>query len=133
MAKIRAWLHLTTSNDLVDFENISNKLQISPTLTRRKSDFPIQSVKAGYAGNEWLYEIRKECDVISTVIDEMQGAFEKNIDILRELCCLYCLEVSVDIIIHTVGGYLPEIILKDNNIKFFSDINADVGFDIYID
>ena len=131
MDKIEVKFCLTTSDDTVDLNYISEKLQITPTRIRRKADFLVKSIGLEIPINEWLYAVESECDVVSKVVYIIQNIFEKKKDILNELCNHYCLKVKVNIIIHMEDECLPEIVLTQDNLKFFSDINAEIALQVF--
>lgn len=45
----------------------------------------------------------------------------------------YALELSVTIVVEMEVGSGPELVLTKENIAFLALVNAEVGFDLYID
>lgn len=134
MPKIKVSLFLTTKNDNIDFEYISKRLDIEPTYTRKKSDFPIQSIKLGFAKNGWVIHTNRDYSFsVSDQVEKIQNMFIGKEHIVCELCKKYSLKVTLEIVIEMEEGNPPEIVLSPENIKFLSQINARLAFDIYIE
>ena len=122
---------LSTENNFVDFDEITERLGISEYKIRKKSDFPIQSVNAGLSVNEWSFNIKEECRAVSDMIDKIRDILDNKEDTIEDLCKKYGLNVTLTVVAEEEKYGYPEIFLTKENIKFLTGINAEIGFDIY--
>ena len=126
-------LCLVTYNDDVDFDAITESLDVLPSNMRRITDFPMQSINLGVAENEWVVSIENnECLAIWKPVKQLQIMFQNKESLIKEICKKYDMKAILVIVINMEEGNGPEIVLSQENIKFLSDIGAEVDFDIYI-
>lgn len=135
MSKVKVFFCLSSIKDNIDFKIITEKLKIKPTSVRKKSDFPKQSIDLGIALNEWIICTKNDdcCMSISKKIDNIQNLFFGKEDCLKTLVKDYELTCTFSVIINVEKNEYPEMFLTKENIKFMSQINAEIGFDLYID
>lgn len=134
MSKIQVFFCLSSIKENIDFKMITEKLKIKPTNVRKKSDFPKQSIDLGIALNEWIVSTKNDyCVSISKKIDDIQNLFFGKEDCLKTLVEDYELICTFSVIINVEKDEYPEMFLTKENIKFMSQINAEIGFDLYID
>ncbi len=122
---------LSTQNDFVDFDEMTKALEIAGCRTRRKTEFPLQSVKAGVAANEWSFDIKGNCRSVSGMIDKMQAVIKGKETSIIGLCRKYDMDAVFTVVIEEDKDGYPEIFLTKENVKFLNSINAEIGFDIY--
>jgi hypothetical protein len=133
MANVEISICFTTYDDNFNFIKLTEALDIMPSKVRKRLDFPAQSINSGIATNEWVMSIRKEnCSSVSEILDQVQQIFNNKEYLIIELCKRYDLSITVSIVIDMEEGNGPEIVLSKENIKFLSNIDAEVGFDVYI-
>lgn len=119
--------------DVLNFNDITSDLNVFPTKIRYRDEFPEISKKMGFAKDEWIYSTqKKECNSISTQIDELEKTFENSADKLNEVCKRYSAKITITIMIEAEVGGHPELFLTRENIKFLSSIDSEVGIDPYI-
>ncbi len=91
---------------------------------------------------ETIENLQKEelNEVIGSVEEARPIQFEKIMKLLlgkeiiiKEICSIYNLDTFFEINIFMENGDRPEMILTKDIISFLASINAEVGFDLYID
>lgn len=88
----------------------------------------------GIAKDGWLLETKKEeCKAVSIQLNKLQKILSSKLDVIEKLCKKYFLETSITIVVEMEAGDGPELILSKDNVAFLSSINAEIGFDLYID
>lgn len=120
------------ASDYADLEKISTALNLIPSKSRKKNEWPQVSIDAGIAYDMW--EIDTEL-ITSMNVDE---ECKKLIDILKGkenivkfLCKEYNMRVHIEVVIHMHNVNTPQISLGRETIAFLAMINATIGFDIY--
>lgn len=132
MPKIKVSFYMAGDN--VELNAITEELNLQPTKTRRKSEWPRASILAGLARDIWELELEKEeCKAVSIQMNKLQEILFSKVDTIKKLRTKYSLETSVTIVIEMENGDGPEVVLLNKNIEFLSLIGAEVGFDLYID
>ena len=132
MSKIKVDFYLTGSE--VNLDSITQALGIIPTKIRKKNEYPFKSQEAGMALDLWqLSTGKEECKAVSLQVDMLQKVLSQKVQIINKLCEEYMLEASVTVVIEMEAGDGPEIVLTKENINFLSSLNAEIGFDLYID
>lgn len=127
--RIKTMLCLTKHE--FDLEAVTHELGIIPTTARRWEEFPPQSIAAGVAETEWVYEIeQKNCRSVSIVFRRLMDVFQDR-QKLMQVVEKYQLKVDVVIVIQMINGDSPLILLEKEEIDFLSEIRADLGFDLY--
>ena len=107
---------------------------IQPTRTRKKADWPIGTVKAGFAVDFW--EIRteeEECKAVQWQFEKIMKELIGKTETIKELCHEYNLKAGFVVVVKAEVGDFPEMVLTQEIISFVASINADIGFDMYID
>ena len=132
MPKIKVGFYMAGNN--VELNAITEELNLQPTKTRKKNEWPQASISAGLARDIWELETEKEeCKAVSIQMNRLQGVLFSKLDTIKKLKEKYSLETSVTIVIEMEKGNGPEIVLLKENTEFLSLIGAEVGFDLYID
>ncbi len=132
MPKVRVDFYL--SGDNADLDDITERMELIPTSSRKKMEWPQASINAGIAKDAWLYEMEKEeCKAISKQLNKLQEILSPKTDVIRDLCNIYSLKASITIVVEMECNDGPEFVLTQNNIAFLSSINAEIGFDLYMD
>jgi hypothetical protein len=116
-----------------DFEEISNKLLLTPTRTakkgQRRSGRPDD--KRIWTGNFWGYErVTKSNDYIGDHIAEfINEIILPKKDIIRELSAI-C-EIEFSIVQYMYHGCNPGFCLDNSQLKILTEIEAELNVDIY--
>lgn len=132
MPKVKADFYLT--GDEVDLDSITQTLGISPTKMRKKNEYPLKTQEAGMALDLWqLSTGKEECRAVSLQLDKLQDMLLPKVEIINKLSKEYTLEASMTIVIEMETGAGPEMVLSSKNIHFLYLIDAEIGFDLYID
>ncbi|MCB6200463.1 DUF4279 domain-containing protein [Extibacter muris] len=115
-----------------NLRKISEVLDLIPTRSRRKSEWPQPSIDAGIACDSW--ELSTEQSTSMSVDTECK----KLIDMLKgkensilSLCEEYQMDVHVQVVIHMNNNRTPAIFVEKETVTFLAMVNADIGFDIY--
>jgi len=129
---MRTHIYFCLTGENFDFEEITKIMGVTPTLTRRKDEFPQQSIAAGVACAEWILELEeKNCTAISIVFDNLYNILKDKTIIINNLCNEYDIKAWFEIVVHTKEENGPELVLTRENIKFASSLNAGIGFNLY--
>ena len=133
MPVIQATFSISASGGELDLEEVSRRLGVSPTRTRRKADFPPQTP----AQTSWSLEVKEENAfsvgaVLDKLIRRLAGDYplEAAKKIVR-LCEEFDAEASLEIVIHMRNGDSPEVRLFSAQLLFAAAIGAEIGFDLY--
>lgn len=134
---------LTMSGNNVDLDEISEKLDISPTRTRSLDDWPDAIKNPVYELPEYLrprftWELNtgySHCRLVRNKFDELLGCLEGKEYVINSLREQNDLEVSFTVGIHAQHDQcnLPELFLTNKIVTFAASTNADIGFDMYLD
>jgi len=120
-----------SGNDF-DLDKVTHMIGISPTETRIKDDFPLQSILAGVAKTEWCIDLKEDhCIAISVLFEKMLEKLKDKETVIREACQNFQLSADFVLIIHTQGADRPEMLLPREAISFAAAINAEIAFDLY--
>lgn len=120
--------------DDVELNAITEELNLLPTKMRKRDEWPHASIVAGLARDTWELQTEKEeCKAVSIQMNKLQSVLLPKVDVINKLVKKYLLEISVTVVIEMEAGDGPEVVLAKENIDFLSSINAEVGFDLYID
>lgn len=132
MPKVKVSFYLT--GESIPFENLTEQLEVSPSSSRRKQDWPQPSILAGIAVDTWEYHTQKE-DVlsVSTQLDKIEKVFGDKVEIIQTLIEKYSLKSSITILVETEYSDFPEMVLTKENLFFLAAIKAELGFDFYVD
>ncbi|MBC1210557.1 DUF4279 domain-containing protein [Listeria booriae] len=128
LPKVRAGFYLIGDDFNLDY--VTEKLNVSPTSTRTKNDFPVSRM----AHTSWELETEKGfrkavCWQIEKLLDKLRG--KENI--ISELCNELNLEAIFTIVVNMESGDGPELVLTKEIVSFIGAVNAEIGFDLYID
>lgn len=130
--KVKVSFYLT--GDDAELDVLTEEIGIIPTKVRKKIEWPQVSISMGIAKDVWLLETEKEeCRAVSIQLDKLQKRLYPKLDVILELCKKYVLETSITIVVEMETGDGPELILSRDNVAFLSLINAEIGFDLYVD
>ncbi|MGN9163744.1 DUF4279 domain-containing protein [Tissierellaceae bacterium HCP3S3_D8] len=128
LPKIRVSFYL--SGDMLNTDNVTKRINIIPTETRQKEDFPIKE----FGSNYWLLETKKEsCKAVSWQFDKILEKLHEKEEIINQICKEYDAETGFVVTVFMENGDGPELVLTREIISFLASINAEVGFDLYID
>ena len=129
----RIKINFYMSGNNLNLDIITKRIGIEPTKVRKRTEWPQASISAGIAKDTWLLQLNdEECKAVSIQLDKLQYLLFSKVPIIKELSKEYLLEVSVTVVIDMEKGDGPELVLSPSNIKFLSLINAEIGFDLYI-
>ncbi len=110
--------------------DITNEIQIVPTKTREKDSFPIKELAKTF----WIIETDKEsCKVVSWQFEKLIKILIGKEKIINQICSKYRIKTEFCVTIWMENGDKPEMVLTSEIISFLACINAEVGFDLYID
>jgi len=113
---------------------ITDSIGINPTCVRKREDFPKASIDCGVAHTFWKWEtMREKSYAVSNQMEEMLQSISGKEKRINELCKKYKLETIIVIIIHMRRNNPPEMVLSKEIVAFIASINAEIGFDMYID
>ena len=118
------------SGDDFDIDVITNEIGIKPTKTRKKSECPVVATALTY----WRLSTEdNECKVISWQMEKLIKLLDGKEAIITNICNRLNLEASFTIVVEMENGDGPELVLDKHILKFLSCIDAEIGFDLYID
>lgn len=118
--------------DEFDLEFVTNKLGINPTRARKRCDFPQPSIDAGFATDEWSYEVReKNCDNIAVPFNKIYNLFREKVDDINNLCNDINIIADFTVIIYTKTGNTALNCISKEILSFVASIHAKIGFDLY--
>ena len=130
---VKAIFYITSSKNEFDLGEVSRRLGVTPTRTRRKADFPPQAP----AQTSWSLAVKEENAssagaVLDKLIRRLAGDYplEAAKKIVR-LCEEFDAEASLEIVIHMQSGDSPEVRLFSAQLLFAAAIGAEIGFDLY--
>ena len=133
MPVIQTTFSISASGGELDLEEVSRRLGVTPTRTRRKADSPPQTP----AQTSWSLEVKEEnAFSVGAVLDELirrlagENAFE-NVEKLCTLCSDLAASPRFEIVIHMQSGDSPEVRLFSAQLLFAAAIGAEIGFDLY--
>ncbi len=128
LPKIRVDFNLL--GDDFDLGIVSKEMGMEPTSTRRKEDCPV----AITAVTCWRVSTKdSECKAVSWKMKEIIKLLEGKEGVVRGLCERYRMQTSFTVVVEMENGNGPELVLDEETISFLSRIQAEVGFDLYID
>ena len=113
---VKAIFYITSSKNEFDLGEVSRRLGVTPTRTRRKADSPPQTP----AQTSWSLEVKEE------------NAFE-NVEKLCTLCSYLAASPRFEIVIHMQSGDGPEVVLSPKQVLFAAAIGAEIDFDLHCD
>jgi len=126
--KIKVSFCLAGDNDNLD--EITKLMEINPTKQRKKEDCPIMQ----FALTTWNLSTEKEyCKAVYWQFDKVLEKLKGKEEIINEICKKYNFEASFTVVVEMLVGNGPELVLTRDIISFASSINAEIGFDLYID
>lgn len=109
---------------------VSEILQIEPTKIRRKEEYPLPQT----ALTTWKLSTKKEeCKATCWQFEKLMKLLEGKERLIIGLCERYELTASFTVVVEMEAGHAPELVLTQDIILFIAAINAEVGFDSYID
>ena len=132
---------LSIEGQKMDFQNINNTLELSPTSVRTADEWP-EALKNQAANlpielqprDIWTFEIEKEyCLAVSQRFDEFLERFSKKETSIKELCQQSNFRTAITVVIEIKDDEKPEIVLTPEISSFASQIGAEIGFDIYVE
>ena len=101
------------TSDFADLERISEVLNLTPSRSRRKNEWPQASIKAGIAYDSWeinteqiaSMSVDEECNKIIDILEGKEGA-------IQLLCKEYNLKTHFEVVIHMKNTETPAIHLE---------------------
>ncbi|MDF2474383.1 MAG: hypothetical protein K0R21_2165 [Anaerocolumna sp.] len=128
LSQIEVSFLLTSNEDYID--NITEKLSIIPSKVRKKESYKVKEfARASWELSTGLVNSR----AISTQFDTIKQILCGKEELINIISQEYNLEVFFIVTIHAVIGDGPEVVLPREIVKFASQINAEIDFDIYYD
>jgi hypothetical protein len=116
--------------DEFNLDNVTKKMNIMPTDTREKKDCPVKQ----FAYTTWSLRTEKDsCKAVSVQFERIMKLLLGKEKIINEICNTYNSNVIFEIGIFMENGDRPEMVLTKEIILFLASINAEVGFDLYVD
>lgn len=116
--------------DKFSLNDVTNEMQIVPTKTREKDSFPIKELAKTF----WVIETDKECcKAVTLQFEKLIKILSGKEKIINQICNKYEIKAEFCVTIWMENGDKPEIVLTNEIISFLASINAEVGFDLYID
>lgn len=120
------------TSDSGNLEKISEVLNLTPSRSRRKNEWPQVSIEAGIACDSW--EINTE-QITSMSVDaecnKMIDILKGKEEVIQSLCKEHSMSTHFEVVIHMKSSETPAIYLEKETVTFLATINADIGFDIY--
>ena len=121
-------------------EKVSTKLGMTPDEFRTKDDWP-DAIKNAIdlpshlrPRTGWSIDVKREsCCAVSDQFEKMMDLFKGKESMINELCEELNLSTAFVVVIEMEGGDRPEMVLTKEIVNFISSINAEIGFDLYID
>lgn len=119
-------------------EELTEKLNISPTEIRRIDDWP-EAIKNNpnlpeelHPRNCWCICCEKEfCEQIEIPVRKILEQIKGKEQILYRFCEKNSLKKSLCITIHAEAMHLPDMTLSSSIISYLGKIGAEISFDIY--
>lgn len=127
---IKIKFYLTGEN--LNFDEISFVTGLKPDIIRKKSEWPLGTIQAGFSKDTWMYEVKEETSwAIATQIEKLYRLLDPKVDALEKLINQYTLKVTVAVIIEMEAGCQPEMLIEYKHLQFLSQIHAELCFDLY--
>jgi len=128
LEKTQVMVEFYMVGDEFDVDIVSSLLQIKPTETRQKEDFPIKE----FAKVEWSISTNyQESKAISCQFERLLAQLSSKHEIINKIKSTYNLECGFNVVIKIINDEQPEMVLTRECINFASKINAEIGFDLY--
>ena len=116
--------------DEFNIDEVTAQMKIEPTETRKKEDFPIKELAHTY----WSLDTPKEnCKVVSWQFEKIMNLLVGKETVIKQICDNHKVKAEFLIDIWMENGDKPEMVLTKDIISFLASIDAEVGFDLYID
>lgn len=130
----RIKVHLYLSADSFDLAEVTRRLDVTPTCTREKSEWPQVSIDMEIAHVSWNYTTTEIQSLsVENSFSELIEVFNPKIAVIKELIQEFRLETTLVVVINGESVNLPEMQLSEEIIAFAASINASIGFDMYLD
>lgn len=118
------------TGDEFSINNVTNAMKVQPTYAREKKDFPIQQI----AKTTWVLETDKEsCKAVAWQFEKLLRELGGKERIINHICNENGISAEFCVTVWMENGDKPEMVLTKEIISFLASINAEVGFDLYID
>lgn len=125
-------VEFSMTSDSADLEEITRVLELTPSRTRKKKDWPKASIDAGVACDLWEIESQQ---ITSRLVDaeckKIISLLKGKEELMQALCNKYGMELHFEVVVHMNSFETPAIFLEKETVSFLAKINADIGFDIY--
>ena len=127
---IKVTLYMTANE--FDFKEVTHRLGVTPTTTKRRDSFPPKSITAGTAKTIWALAVEeRNCIAVAILFERMIELLRGKEALICEICNDYGLETRFEVVVHMQGEDAPEMVLHREVVSFAAAINADIGFDLY--
>jgi|GEM_PF-7131746 hypothetical protein len=114
----------------LNFDDITEKMKLTPTMTRNYEDFPEVSKKCGAARDIWLYSsCYNESMLIAEEIEKFLPQLSDKIDIINELKQVYNITSMFIISIQAYDNPYP--LIPMSCIEFAYKTNTEIEFAPY--
>ena len=117
------------SGDEFDIDEVTEKLKINPTTTRKKEDFPIKQL----AHTLWSLDTEKEsCNTVSIQFEKLMELLRGKETLIKLICSNYKINAEFIVDIWMNNGDKPEMFITKDIFSFIASIKAAKGFDLFI-
>jgi len=114
--------------DDFDVNTVTSLLQIEPTETRQKTDFPMRQ----FAKVEWSINTNYESsNAISDQFGKLLNQLHNKHKIINKIKKNYNLECGFNVVVNILNNEQPEMVLTREIINFASKVDAEICFDLY--
>lgn len=120
------------TSDSVDLQKINDVLNLTPSKSRKKHEWPQASIKAGIACDSWGINTKKTTSMsVDAECKKMMDILKGKEAIIQTLGKEDNIKTHFEVVIHMTSSQTPAIYLGKETVAFLATINADIGFDIY--
>jgi len=118
--------------DYIDVDNVTEMMAIKPIISYLKGD-PIKGKPLVRKDTLWAIETEyEEADDIDDVLPKVLKQIIGKTDVIKKIKELYDVNISFIFVINIEDGESPAMYLNIDLIKFAAEIDARIGFDVYV-
>lgn len=118
------------SGDDFHVDDITERLGILPTKIWKEKDFNIKE----FAKTIWMLKTEKDsCKAVSLQFEKVLEKLRGKKEIINQICKENDIKAGFEVKVFMENGDGPELVLTREIISFLASINAEIGFDLYID
>ena len=131
----------TITGEKFDLDRLTETLGLCPSRSKTKNEWPeiiveSQDGRYNYCCTNMLWEFsteRRRCKEVRFMFEEMMSHLQGKEFWINEFCKENKLTASFNVSITMNNPYRPDIFLTKEVVDFIHALEADVGFDLYID